>query len=89
MAIDYFLMGELSKTSKRIVGDKSPLLTPGTKEIARIYPRQGIIHIIRDGRTQRSPVHHSWNFGKFRKGARRRRNAVRSQEDPRDAQGGG
>ena len=29
MAIHYFLKGELSKTSKRLVGDKSPLLTPG------------------------------------------------------------
>jgi Sulfotransferase family len=70
MAIDYFLMGELSKTSKRIVGDKSPLLTPGTiKEIARIYPAAKIIHIIRDGRDAAvSAVHHSWNFGKIRKG---------------------
>lgn len=71
MAIDYFLMGELSKTSKRIVGDKSPLLTPETiKEIARIYPGAKIIHIIRDGRDAAvSAVHHSWNFGKIRKGA--------------------
>ena len=70
MAIDYFLMGELSKTSKRIVGDKSPLLTPETiKEIARIYPEAKIIHIIRDGRDAAvSAVHHSWNFGKIRKG---------------------
>jgi Sulfotransferase family len=70
MAIDYFLMGELSKTSKRIVGDKSPLLTPETtKEIARIYPDAKIIHIIRDGRDAAvSAVHHSWNFGKIRKG---------------------
>jgi hypothetical protein len=71
MAIDYFLMGELSKTSGRIVGDKSPLLTPETiKEIARIYPEAKIIHIIRDGRDAAvSAVHHSWNFGKIRKGA--------------------
>ena len=70
MAIDYFLMGELSKTSGRIVGDKSPLLTPETiKEIARIYPEAKIIHIIRDGRDAAvSAVHHSWNFGKIRKG---------------------
>ena len=70
MAIDYFLMGELSKTSKRIVGDKSPLLTPETtKEIARIYPDAKIIHIIRDGRDAAvSAMHHSWNFGKIRKG---------------------
>jgi hypothetical protein len=70
MAIDYFLMGDLSKTSKRIVGDKSPLLTPETiKELARIYPEAKIIHIIRDGRDAAvSAVHHSWNFGKIREG---------------------
>src|SRR5215210_2747485 len=45
MAIDYFLMGELSKTSKRLVGDKSPLLTPEIiKEIAGIYPEAKVIH---------------------------------------------
>src|SRR5215218_883394 len=66
MAIDYFLTGELSKTGKRMVGDKSPLLTPETlKEVAQIYPEAKVIHIIRDGRDAAvSAVHHSWNFGK-------------------------
>jgi hypothetical protein len=66
MAIDYFLKGELSKTGKRLVGDKSPLLTPETiREVARIYPEARVIHIIRDGRDAAvSAVHHSWNFGK-------------------------
>ena len=69
MAIDYFLNGELSKTNKRLVGDKSPLLTPETmEEIARIYPEARVIHIIRDGRDAAvSAAHHSWNFGKARK----------------------
>ena len=69
MAIDYFLIGELSKTGKRIVGDKSPLLTPETiREIAGIYPEARVIHIIRDGRDAAvSAVHHSRNFGKARK----------------------
>ena len=66
MAIDYFLKGELSKTGKRMVGDKSPLLTPETiSEVAAIYPEARVIHIIRDGRDAAlSAVHHSWNFGK-------------------------
>jgi hypothetical protein len=66
MAVDYFLMGELSKTGKKIVGDKSPLLTPETiEEISTIYPEAKVIHIIRDGRDAAvSAVHHSWNFGK-------------------------
>src|SRR5215212_4840437 len=66
MAIDYFLIGELSKTGKRMVGDKSPLLTPETiKEIAEIYPEARVIHIIRDGRDAAvSAMHHSRNFGK-------------------------
>ena len=65
MAIDYFLKGELSKTGKRLVGDKSPLLTPETiREVAEIYPEARVIHIIRDGRDAAvSAVHHSWNFG--------------------------
>ena len=86
MAIDYFLMGELSKTSKRIVGDKSPLLTPGTiKEIARIYPAAKIIHIIRDGRDAAvSAVHHSWNFGKFRKGAEASAKRTTDRRDPHE-----
>jgi len=69
MAIDYFLMGELSKTSKRLVGDKSPLLTPEIiKEIAGIYPEAKVIHIIRDGRDAAvSAAHHSRNFGRTRK----------------------
>jgi hypothetical protein len=69
MTIDYFLIGELSKTGKRMVGDKSPLLTPETiKEIAEIYPEARVIHIIRDGRDAAvSAVHHSRNFGKARK----------------------
>lgn len=65
MAVDYFLMGELSKTNKKLVGDKSPLLTPGTiREISGVYPEARVIHIIRDGRDAVvSAVHHSWNFG--------------------------
>src|ERR687898_3266595 len=51
MMIGYFLVGELSKTKKRLVGDKSPLLTPDTiKEISGVYPEARVIHIIRDGR---------------------------------------
>jgi hypothetical protein len=71
MMIGYFLEGELSKTGKRMVGDKSPLLTPDTiKEISGVYPEARVIHIIRDGRDAAvSAVHHSWNFGK-RQGVR-------------------
>ena len=71
MMIGYFLVGELSKTKKTLVGDKSPLLTPDTiKEISGVYPEARVIHIIRDGRDAAvSAVHHSWNFGK-RQGVR-------------------
>jgi hypothetical protein len=51
MAIDYFLRGELLKSGKRVVGDKSPLLAPETiGEISAIYPEAKVVHIIRDGR---------------------------------------
>jgi hypothetical protein len=83
MTIDYFLIGELSITGKRMVGDKSPLLTPETiKEIAEIYPEAKVIHIIRDGRDAAvSAVHHSWNFGKARK-----KNAAASSKREADRQ---
>jgi hypothetical protein len=69
MAIDYFLRGELLKSRKRIVGDKSPLLTPETiREISAIYPEAKVIHIIRDGRDVAvSAAHHARNFGRVRK----------------------
>jgi hypothetical protein len=71
MAIDYFLKGELLTTGKRMVGDKSPLLTPETmREVGVIYPEAKVIHIIRDGRDAAvSAVHHSWNFGRGKKSA--------------------
>jgi hypothetical protein len=68
MAIDYFLGGELLKSGKRIVGDKSPLITPDTiREISAIYPEAKVIHIIRDGRDVAvSAAHHARNFGRTR-----------------------
>lgn len=66
MAIDYFLLGELARSGKRLVGDKSPLLVPETlEEISAIYPEARVIHIIRDGRDAAvSALYHTWNFGK-------------------------
>lgn len=72
MAVDYFLQGELAKTGKRLVGDKSPLLTPETvEEISAVYPEAHLVHIIRDGRDAAvSAAHHARNFGRT-KGAKR------------------
>jgi hypothetical protein len=66
LSVDYFLKNELVKTGKKMVGDKSPLLTPDTiAEISRIYPEAGVIHIIRDGRDAAvSASYHSRNFGR-------------------------
>jgi hypothetical protein len=66
MAVDYFLTQKLLKSGKRMVGDKSPLLTPEmVKEIGEIYPETRVIHIIRDGRDAVvSATHHMWNLGK-------------------------
>lgn len=68
MAVDYFLQGELAKTGKRLVGDKSPLLTPETvEEISAVYPEARVLHIIRDGRDAAvSAAHHARNFGRKR-----------------------
>jgi hypothetical protein len=66
MAVDYFMRGELAKTGKRLVGDKSPLLTPETvEEISAVYPEARLIHIIRDGRDAAvSAAHHARNFNR-------------------------
>ena len=66
MAVDYFLRGELAKTGKRLVGDKSPLLAPGViAEISAVYPEARVLHIIRDGRDAAvSAAHHARNFGR-------------------------
>jgi hypothetical protein len=63
LAIDHFLTNQLSKTKKRVVGDKTPLSGPEhVKEIATIYPEAKVVHIIRDGRDQAiSLMHHLWN----------------------------
>ena len=53
LATDYFLREELSKSGKKVVGDKTPLLGPKfVEEIYEIYPEARVIHIIRDGRDQ-------------------------------------
>src|SRR5215211_5669849 len=63
LATEHFLLGQLRKTNKKIVGDKSPLLDADfIQEVSRIYPEAKVIHIIRDGRDQAvSMLHHVWN----------------------------
>jgi hypothetical protein len=63
LAIDYFLQQRLSKTRKRIVGDKTPFLVGSNvlEESQRIYPEAKVIHMIRDGRdVEISMLHHRW-----------------------------
>jgi hypothetical protein len=66
LATDYFLMQELSKSGKKVVGDKTPLLGPKfVQEISEIYPEARVIHIIRDGRDQAvSFIHQQGNRAK-------------------------
>jgi hypothetical protein len=66
LAVDYFLAEQLSKTNKRIVGDKTPFVSAEiVEEISTIYPEARVIHIIRDGRDVAvSLMHHMWNNAK-------------------------
>lgn len=70
LAIEHFLTQWLSKTGKKLVGDKTILLSPDmVKEIAEIYPDAKVIHIIRDGRdVATSTMHHLWNQAEDRGG---------------------
>jgi Sulfotransferase domain len=63
LATEHFLLGQLRKTNKKLVGDKSPLLNADfIEEVSRVYPEARVIHIIRDGRDQAvSMLHHVWN----------------------------
>jgi hypothetical protein len=62
LATEYFLTAELSKTGKKLVGDKSPLLDEGfMREVHAVYPGARVIHIIRDGRDRTvSSMHRGW-----------------------------
>ncbi len=66
LAIDYFFAEQLSKTDKRIVGDKTPFVSAEVlEEISVVYPEAKVVHIIRDGRDVAvSMVHHIWNYAK-------------------------
>jgi hypothetical protein len=66
LATDYFLTEELSKSGKKLVGDKTPLLgLKFVEEIHEIYPEARVIHIIRDGRDQAvSFIHQQGNRAK-------------------------
>jgi hypothetical protein len=62
LATEYFLTEELSKSGKRLVGDKSPLLDEEfMREVGTVYPGARVIHIIRDGRDRTvSSMHRGW-----------------------------
>ncbi len=64
LAIEYFLAQQLLKTGKKLVGDKTVLLSSEiVEEISEIYREAKVIHIIRDGRDVAvSTMHHKWNL---------------------------
>jgi hypothetical protein len=66
LAIYYFLIERLSKTDKKIVGDKTTFSHGETlNEIGALYPEARVIHVIRDGRDVAvSMIHHMWNYSK-------------------------
>ena len=69
-ATDHFLAEKLAQSGKKVVGDKTPLLTPDfVRDISEVYPDARVIHIIRDGRDVTvSAIHHRWNKGEDRGG---------------------
>lgn len=69
-AADYLLGEKLAQSGKKIIGDKTPLLTPDfVKDIGELYPDARVIHIVRDGRDVAvSAIHHRWNKAEDRGG---------------------
>lgn len=86
LCIQYFLTQQLSGTGKRIVGDKTVLLSPEiVREISAIYPDAKVIHIIRDGRDVAvSTTHHLWNQAEDRGGHSRLPPAQRRKREAYD-----
>lgn len=70
LSIEYFLTQRLAGTGKKIVGDKTVLLSPEiVREVSEVYPDAKVIHIIRDGRDVAvSTTHHLWNQAEDRGG---------------------
>jgi hypothetical protein len=67
LSVDYFLAKEVSRTGKRIVGDKSPQHTECLAEIHDVYPDARIVHIVRDGRDVAvSAMNHWWRLASDR-----------------------
>jgi hypothetical protein len=66
LAVKYFLTQRLSKTGKKIVGDKTTLSCEEViEEIGILYPEARVIYVIRDGRDVAvSMIHHMWNYAK-------------------------
>ena len=73
LAVEHFLTRHLSKTGKRLVGDKTVLLSPEiVKEMSMICPGAKLIHLIRDGRDVAiSATHHGWNQAEDQGGTHR------------------
>jgi len=73
LAIEHFLTRHLSKTGKRLVGDKTVLLSAEImREMSRICPEARVIHIVRDGRDVAiSATHHGWNQAEDKGGTHR------------------
>jgi hypothetical protein len=73
LAVEHFLTRHLSKTGKRLVGDKTVLLSSEiVKEMSTICPEAKVIHIIRDGRDVAiSATHHGWNQAEDQGGTHR------------------
>lgn len=62
LAVDHFMGRELARSGKRVAGDKTPFFTEDVlSDMAAIYPKARVIHIVRDGRDVAvSRMHQLW-----------------------------
>jgi hypothetical protein len=98
-AVEHFLYERLSRSGKRMVGDKTPMPGPHVlEEINAAIPDAKVIHIVRDGRDQAvSWMHQLWKGAQDQGGDRhitpeemaKRDDFYRTRRVPLEVDGGG
>lgn len=83
VVVEYLMAEKVKKAGKKVVGDKTPFMSPGViEEIADILPGSKVIHIVRDGRDVAvSKAHHIWNNAEDKNGPHKLTSTQKAKRD--------